>query len=213
MRRIDRRMFWWGRRSGWGQSVAVVEDESEASLVVRATQRDTDAFSQLYHLYFDRVYRYARLRLRNPADAEDVTAAVFLSAWRGIDRFCPKHETSFAGWLFRLAHNTVVDRYRRLRETVSLDGPEAPYTGDVAFPSPEAELEWRLTLVELHEALQSLTDEQREVVLLRFVEGLSAREVGTIMGKHEGTVRGMQFRAIEALRRALSLAKARPAGG
>lgn len=188
-------------------------EESEASLVARAIQRDTEAFSQLYHLYFDRVYRYARLRLQNPADAEDATAAVFLSAWRGIDRFSPKHETSFAGWLFRLAHNTVVDRYRRLRETVSLDTPDASYPAEIAFPSPEAELEWRLTMTELHEALRSLTEEQREVVLLRFVEGLSAREVGDIMGKQEGTVRGMQFRAIEALRRALSLAKEGHRGG
>jgi RNA polymerase sigma-70 factor (ECF subfamily) len=195
------------------QGVAVVGDESEAVLVERAIERDTEAFSMLYSLYFDRVYRYARLRLRNPADAEDVTAAVFLSAWRAIDRFSPKHETSFAGWLFRLAHNTVVDRYRRLRETVSLDGPEASCAEDISFPSPEVELEWHLTLAELHTALQSLTDEQREVVLLRFVEGLSAREVGDIMGKHEGTVRGMQFRAIEALRRALSLAKERHASG
>lgn len=193
--------------------VAVLRDEPEASLIERATQRDTEAFSQLYHLYFDRVYRYARLRLRNPADAEDVTAAVFLSAWRGIDRFSPKHESSFAGWLFRLAHNTVIDRYRRMRDTISLDGPEASQHDDFAFPSPEAELEWRLTLAELHDALQSLTDEQREVVLLRFVEGLSAREVGDILGKQEGTVRGMQFRAIEALRRALSLAKERRVSG
>lgn len=193
--------------------MAVAGEESEASLVARAIVRDTEAFSQLYHLYFDRVYRYARLRLHNPADAEDVTAAVFLSAWRGIDRFSPKHETSFAGWLFRLAHNTVIDRYRRVRETISLDEPEASITTDFAFPSPETELEWQLTLAELHEALQTLTDEQREVVLLRFVEGLSAREVGDIMGKQEGTVRGMQFRAIEALRRALSLAKERHAGG
>ena len=195
------------------QGVAAVGDESEALLVERAIERDTEAFSALYSLYFDRIYRYARLRLSNPADAEDVTAAVFLSAWRSIDRFSPKHETSFAGWLFRLAHNTVVDRYRRLRDTVSLDCPEAPYSVDISFPSPEAELEWHVTLAELHTALQSLTGEQREVVLLRFVEGLSAREVGDIMGKQEGTVRGMQFRAIEALRRALSLAKEGYASG
>lgn len=187
------------------------KDESEASLVARAIQRDTEAFSQLYNLYFDRVYRYARLKVGNAADAEDVTAVVFLSAWRTIDRFSPKHELSFAGWLFRLAHNTLVDRYRRMRETVSLDSIGHESLGVDAFPGPEAELEWRLTLAELHEALLALTEEQREVVLLRFVEGLSAREVGDIMGKQEGTVRGMQFRAIEALRRALSYAKERHA--
>lgn len=181
-------------------------DESEASLVARATQRDAEAFGALYNLYFERIYRYVRLRIVNAPDAEDVTAAVFLSAWRGIERFSPKHETSFASWLFRLAHNALVDRYRRARTTVSLDTCEADSPSN-APSNPEAELEWRLTLSELHAALQKLTDEQREVVLLRFFEGLSAREVGDIMGKQEGTVRGMQFRAIDALRRALSLAK------
>lgn len=184
-------------------------DESEAALVARATQRDTEAFGQLYNLYFDRVYRYARLKVDGAADAEDVTAAVFLSAWRAIDHFSPKHELSFASWLFRLAHNILVDRYRRARETVSLDSIGRSSLAVNTFPSPEADLEWRLTLADLHEALLTLTDEQREVVLLRFVEGLSAREVGQIMGKQEGTVRGMQFRAIEALRRALSYAKER----
>lgn len=184
-------------------------DESESSLVARATHRDSEAFGELYTLYFERVYRYVRLRTDNAVDAEDVTAAVFLSAWRGIERFLPRHEASFASWLFRLAHNALVDRYRRARTMVSLDAPHSEeYSGGGrAAPNPEVELEWQLTLRELHQALQTLTVEQRLVVLLRFVEGLSAREVGDIMGKQEGTVRGMQFRAIEALRRTLSLAK------
>lgn len=177
--------------------------EPEAALVERAIRRDAEAFGALYDRYFDRVYRYARLRVGNAADAEDVTATVFLSAWRAIDRFSPKHDASFAGWLFRLAHNAVVDRYRRAREDISLDG-EALRSEEVALlANPEGLLEWRLTVDELHHALLALTEEQREVVLLRFVEGLSAREVGDILGKQEGTVRGMQFRAIEALRRIL----------
>jgi RNA polymerase sigma-70 factor (ECF subfamily) len=188
---------------------AVSADETEAALVARAIRRDPEAFSQLYERYFERVYRYARLKAGNADDAEDVTAAVFLSAWRSIDRFSPRHDLSFAAWLFRLAHNVLVDRYRRQRDIVSLDASGQEPTNGTPQPGPEAQLEWRATLAELHEALLQLTDEQREVVLLRFVEGLSAREVGDIMGKQEGTVRGMQFRAIEALRRALSLVKER----
>lgn len=185
-------------------------NESEASLVARAIRRDSEAFGQLYNLYFERVYRYVRLRLVNAPDAEDVTAVVFLSAWRGIERFSPKHEASFANWLFRLAHNALVDRYRRARTMVSLDDADMYSGTGVLSRNLEAELDWRLTLWELHQALQTLTEEQREVVRLRFVEGLSAREVGNIMGKQEGTVRGMQFRALEALRRALLLAKEGP---
>jgi RNA polymerase sigma-70 factor (ECF subfamily) len=172
-------------------------------------QRDAAAFGELYNRYFDRVFRYVRLKTGNTVEAEDVVAAVFLNAWRMIDRFSPKHEASFAAWIFRLAHNALVDRYRRMREVASLDVAVDPVVGHELYVNPEAELEWRLTIAELHQALRSLTDEQREVVLLRFVEGLSAREVGKIMGKREGTIRGMQFRAIEALRRALSTSKGR----
>lgn len=176
--------------------------ESETDLVTRAVQRDAGAFSELYNLYFDRVYRYVRLRVGNQPDAEDLTSMVFLRAWNAIDHFIPKHEASFAGWLFKLAHSVVVDRYRRTRDTTSLDD-ELARDEDDPSSTTESELEWRLTITELHQALRALTAEQREVVVLRFVEGRSAREVGDIMGKHEGTVRGMQFRAILALRRAL----------
>lgn len=176
--------------------------ESEATLVARAVQRDAEAFSELYSLYFARVYRYVRLRVGNQPDAEDLTSMVFLRAWNAIDHFAPKHEASFAGWLFKLAHSLVVDRYRRARDTASLDDELSRDEGG-PHSTTEAELDWRLTIAELHQALRALTDEQREVVVLRFVEGLSAREVGDIMGKQEGTVRGMQFRAILALRRAL----------
>src|SRR5579883_1222870 len=101
-----------------------VIDENEPTLIIRAIQRDSEAFGQLYNLYFDRVYRYVRLKVGNPSDAEDLTALVFLSAWRSIHRFSPKHEASFAGWIFRLAHNALVDRYRRSHETISLRSEE-----------------------------------------------------------------------------------------
>ena len=171
---------------------------------MRASARDQEAFSELYTLYFDRIYRYVRLKIGSPTEAEDITSAVFFNAWRTIDHFAPQRESSFAAWLFRLAHNAVVDRYRRARDIISLDSTDKRPILHAIQPGPEAQVERQFDIDELYAALQSLTSEQREVVLLRFVEGLSAREVGDIMGKHEGAVRGMQFRAIESLRRALA---------
>lgn len=190
-----------GRVGGDG---TVIIEEQESALVTRATQRDHDAFSQLYQLYFDRIYRYVRLKLGNAAEAEDTTSAVFFNAWRTIHNFSPQRESSFAAWLFRLAHNAVVDRFRSMRDIISLDATDHRPSIHTILPGPEAQIERKVTISELTAALQLLTDEQREVVLLRFVEGLSAREVGDIMGKQEGAVRGMQFRAIEALRRAMT---------
>lgn len=181
----------------------MIIEEQESALITRAIQRDHDAFTQLYTLYFDRIYRYVRLKLGNAVDAEDITSAVFFNAWRTIHNFSPQRESSFAAWLFRLAHNAVVDRFRSMRDIVSLDATDQRPAIRAMHPSPEAQVERKLTISELTAALAQLTEEQREVVLLRFVEGLSAREVGDIMGKQEGAVRGMQFRAIEALRRTM----------
>lgn len=191
-------------RRGRGGDGTVIIAEQESALVTRATQRELEAFGQLYTLYFDRIYRYVRLKLGNVADAEDITSTVFFNAWRTIHNFSPQRESSFAAWLFRLAHNAVVDRFRGMHDTVSLDAAEQRPSIHTVLPSPEAQIERKLTITELSVALGLLTDEQREVVLLRFVEGMSAREVGDIMGKQEGAVRGMQFRAIEALRRAMT---------
>jgi RNA polymerase sigma-70 factor (ECF subfamily) len=184
-------------------------DETLSSLIARAVRRDREAFGALYDVYFERIYRYVRLKMGDPVEAEDVTGAVFLNAWRNMEHFVPQGEGSFQAWLFRLAHNALVDRYRRQRDIDPLDAVEEYRLPVDARFNPEAVLEQRLTVEELHDALRTLTEEQREVVLLRFVEGLSAREIGEIMGKQEGTVRGMQFRAIEALRRALTPPKVR----
>jgi RNA polymerase sigma-70 factor (ECF subfamily) len=178
------------------------EDALEA-LVERAIARDREAFGALYDLYFERIYRYALLKVGEPAEAEDLAATVFLNAWRGIGHFAPRGPRSFGAWLFRLAHNALVDRYRHLREAATLDEVDERDLPTDARDDPAAVLDWRLTVEELRAALATLTDEQREVVLLRFVGELSAREVGEHMGKQEGTVRGLQFRAIEALRRVL----------
>lgn len=188
---------------------ALQDGEFVRTLVARAIRRDREAFAALYELYFERIYRYARLKVGDQAEAEDITAAVFLNAWRVVDRFSPQGENAFLAWLFRLTHNALIDRYRRQRNVGSLDAVDESALPLEAHFNPEAMLEWQVTVDELQHALQALTEEQREVVLLRFVEGLSAREVGEIMGKQEGTVRGMQFRAIEALRRVLSQQKVR----
>lgn len=193
--------FYWRRLCRRGGIMLV--EEQEVALVLRASLRDHDAFGQLYQLYLDRIFRYVRLKVGNAVEAEDITSMVFCNAWRTIHNFSPQRDSSFAAWLFRLAHNAVIDRYRSARKDVSLNSGERRLAMHLMLPGPEAQVERKLTIIELGAALKLLTEEQREVVLLRFVEGLSAREVGEILGKQEGAVRGMQFRAIDALRRAM----------
>ena len=179
------------------------DKEPEQEVVARAIQGDREAFGRLYGYYFERIYRFVRLRVGSPSDAADITHDVFLKALRHIERFSPRHEASFEVWLFTLARNTLIDGWRRPPLEIPFEGMlEEPLAGDMDS-NPEKALDRLFTLEELQLAIATLTEEQREVILLRFVEGLSARTVGVILGKQEGTVRGIQFRAIAALGRAL----------
>jgi RNA polymerase sigma-70 factor (ECF subfamily) len=182
---------------------ALSDDEPEQALVARAIQGDTEAFGRLYGYYFERIYRFVRLRVGNQSDATDITHDVFLKALRSINRFSPRHEASFEVWLFTLARNTLIDGWRRPPLEVPFEALiDEPPAEDTAS-NPEKVADWHVTLEELQRALASLTEEQRAVISLRFFVGLSAREVGTILSKQEGTVRGIQFRALAALGRAL----------
>ncbi len=171
--------------------------EDDAALAVRARKGDAGAFGALYDRHVDAVYRYVFYRVRNDADAEDLTSEVFMRALRAIPRYEPRQ--AFLAWLYRIARNAVIDRARRARPQVSfeeaLDHPAADRVVD-----PDASLAALSDRGVIRRAIAKLTPIQAEVVVLRFVEGLSTTEIAKIVGKREGTVRGIQFRALAALR-------------
>ncbi len=178
-----------------------VDEVAVERLVVAAKQGDAMAYGRIFDLYHGPVHRYIAARTHNPADAEDLTQLVFLRALEAL----PRYETRgipFGGWLFRLARNATIDHARAHREHVDLDAVvERPGTE----PEPGAHTVAGEEIEAVGQALAALTDEQREAISLRFFAGLSAREAALAMGKQEGTVRGLQFRAIAALRRNLGL--------
>lgn len=181
-----------------GDEAHVQEHEG---LVREAQQGDAEAFGKLYELFVDRVYRYVLLRVGNATEAEDLTQEVFLKAMQGLGAFQWRGRP-FAAWLFRIAHNQVVDRLRR-RQTgggqVSLD--------DVLFlPSHdnvEAATLLALDQERLRDALERLTELQRQVVLHRFVGGLSLVETAAAMEKTENAIKALQHAALLSLRRLL----------
>jgi RNA polymerase sigma-70 factor (ECF subfamily) len=168
---------------------------------VRAAQRDRAAFDVLYRRYLSRVYGYAFYQLGNHHDAEDVTERVFLSALRGIDRYRDRGST-FRGWLFRIAHNAVANahRSRGRRRTERL--PDDP-----AWVAPNADPAGLITHAdELHAVLRAVAQlpaDRRHVILLRFVDGLSAAEIGGVLGRSPGAVRVVQHGALADLARRL----------
>jgi RNA polymerase sigma-70 factor, ECF subfamily len=178
-----------------------MDDDAIERLVVEARNGDSWAFGMIFDHYHEAVYRFIASRVHRPTDAEDLTQLVFVKALEALPRY-EARGVPFGGWLFRLARNAVIDHVRTRHEHSELDALTSWAHGD-AGPDEIAVVRQELDAVGV--ALASLTDEQREAIELRFFAGLSAREAAAAMGKQEGTVRGLQFRAIAALRRALGI--------
>lgn len=163
-------------------------------LVERAAARDADAFRELFLRYHDRLYRYAYLRVGKPEEARDVLQDVFLAVWRGLPGFRREHEASFPAWLFGIAAHVVGTHHRKARRRAEVQ------LGSV----PDREIEFEGHTVNrrmLVQALGRLPEMQREVVVLRFMVGLTGREVAGAIGKSQGAVEALQLRALRQLRR------------
>ena len=163
---------------------------------VRAAQADRAAFGALYRRYLDRVYGYAFYLLGDHHDAEDATERTFLAALDAIGRFRDEGAT-FRSWLFRIAHNQVANalRSRSRRRTSPLDGIADP----IADADPARDADRADDARRVRAALAELSEDRRQVVVLRFVDGLSAREIGAVLGRSEGAVRVLQHRALRDL--------------
>src|SRR3990172_4101670 len=178
-----------------------IDDAAIERLVAEARSGDEWAFGMIFDHYHEAIYPYIASRVHRPSDAEDLTQLVFVKALEALPRY--EHRgIPFGGWLFRLARNTIIDHARTRHEHADL-GAAAERPMETAGPDELALLRGDLDAVA--RALAELTDEQREAIELRFFAGLSAREAAEVMGRQEGTVRGLQFRAIAALRRSLGM--------
>ena len=175
-----------------------MQDEKE--LVERARHRDQEAFAQLYEKHFDKIYRYVRLKIGNETEAEDMTQQVFLNALQSISSFKWKG-VPFSAWLFRIAHNQVVDYFRKTKSTaVPLDESLAKDDNN-----PQLIVEQKLDIEQLLLATKQLTEAQREVISLRFAGELPIAQVAKAMDKSQGAVKALQHSGIIALRKILQV--------
>ncbi len=179
----------------------LADDPEVVALVDRAVAgRDRVAFGDLYDRFVDRVYRYLYYRTGRQTDAEDLTEQVFLKAWEAIDRF-QWQGRPFLAWLYRLAHNVHVDHLRRRRATASLDDGDSPI--DPPSEAAARELARPLDADLLARAVARLTPEQQQVIVLKFLDGLENDQIARILSKREGSIRALQMRALQRLRRVL----------
>jgi RNA polymerase sigma-70 factor (ECF subfamily) len=179
---------------------SAADDQQIVALVGRAVARDQAAFAELYDLYLDRIYRYVYYRTANRSDAEDLAEQVFLQAWAAIDRFRWQGKP-FLAWLYTVAHNVVVDWRRRTAPNYSLDDPGNPI--DMESTSAMRAMSQWIDADILATAIKRLTPEQQQVITLKFLDGFDTVQIAQIMGKREGTIRALQLRALQSLRRHL----------
>lgn len=175
--------------------------QTQRQLINSAINGDAKAFGELYKEYVDAIYRYIYFRVGSEVEAEDLTDEVFVRAWEALPEFRPSASYSFSAWLYRIAHNLVVDSYRR-RSPVTFSRDEMDQN-KTRLPSVEEEAQTRHEVANLVKAVQHLNDLEQDVIVLRFVEGLSHREVAQVIGKSESASRVIQHRALAALRKIL----------
>jgi RNA polymerase sigma-70 factor (ECF subfamily) len=172
-------------------------DVTETDLVASAQSGDTAAFGSLYERYMEQIYRYVYYRVSDRDEAEDLTETIFVKAWEALPRFHSRGAT-FRAWLYRIARNAVIDRHRTRKVLVPLE--HAQDWLDVEASSPEAAAEAAQERATLGVALSQLKPRLREVILHRFINGLSHAETAQVMGLRQGHVRVLQHRALHQMR-------------
>jgi RNA polymerase sigma-70 factor (ECF subfamily) len=173
--------------------------DDDRPLIERVRRGDQDAARTLYERYFDRIYNYVYARLGRAEDAEDLAIDTMTRSLTRLDLF-QDQGVAFSSWVYRIAHNATIDHYRRHGKVtiVSLDQAALSESADPSELAVE-----RLSNEDLRAALHELTDEQQQVLILRFFQDLTAAQVAVIIGKSVGAVQALQHRALASLERAL----------
>lgn len=168
----------------------VLEYETDERLLIEAAQRDPLRFAELYENNFERVYAFIAYRVRDREEAQDLTAEVFQQALAGIQRF-EWRGVPFAAWLLGIAAKVLADRWERLGKR-----QEVP-TDELELAGIDAAIEQRAMLFQLVDALP---EDQRKVIVRRFVDQRTIREIAQELGRSEGAVKQLQLRALQTLR-------------
>jgi RNA polymerase sigma-70 factor (ECF subfamily) len=165
----------------------------------RSNKNKEAELAALYESYYDRIARYAFVRLGNQADAEDLASEVFLRALESLDSY-RERGVPMQAWLFRIAHNLIVDHFRKSakQKTISIDTVSVKAETDT-----EEQAMAGLEVARIIKALGRLTESQRKVIELRFFGELTSEEAGHVLNKRAGAVRELQSAAIKALRNLL----------
>lgn len=169
----------------------------EVRLIDQAKSGNPEAFAKLYDAYVERVSRYIYFRVADGCDMEDLVSQVFLKAWENLERYRTGN-SPFIAWLYTIARNLVIDHYRTKRNNLPLEEAQA-LPSDLEMPDEIAQTHFDLEA--MRDALQSLSTDQQQALVLKYIAGLPNDSIAKIMNKQEGTVRGLQMRGLQTLAR------------
>ncbi len=168
-------------------------DEELHQIVEKAKAKDNRALGRLCEHFYSKIYRFIYYRVNSIEDAEDLTSEVCLRVVKSL----PEQNGLFYAWIFRIASNLITDYYRRraVRSNVAINEDLVEEMADEKRTTTEL-----LEQQELRQAIKHLTEEQQQVIVLKFIEGYETDEIADLVGKSAGAVRAIQFRALTALR-------------
>jgi RNA polymerase sigma-70 factor (ECF subfamily) len=177
------------------------KDPNEGALIQASIEGDGKAFETLYVHYMDAIYRYIFFRVGDEIQAEDLTEETFVRAWEALPKY-QQGKYPFSSWLYRIAHNLVIDHYRRKKPVPISNGLMRTYSDPVEPMDRMVDRKQEIQL--LIKAVQQLNELEKEIVLLRFVEGLSHKEISAMVGRSQSSCRVILHRALKALRATLA---------
>ncbi len=175
--------------------------EDERELVTKAKKGDSTAFGALYDKHLPAIYRFILVKVGGQKGvAEDLTAEVFLNAWRNVSRFEFKGYP-FSSWLYRIARNTVIDHYRTAKKNVNLESVPEEMFAERSEVGDKMDTDFGIRSIQVH--LARLEPVYQDVLLMKFVEEMSNREIAAALEKSEGAVRVIQHRALKQLKKSI----------
>ncbi|MDD4761433.1 MAG: RNA polymerase sigma factor [Candidatus Pacebacteria bacterium] len=174
--------------------------EKEENLIRQACAGKRDSFGKLYDIHQPKIYRFIILKVGNKEESEDITHQVFLSAWQNIKSFRIK-EVPFSSWLYKIAKNKIIDYYRSKKPVFSIESVDENTLKSSSFP--ELLTEKSMELEKIRNAMTKITEEQQDVLIMRFIEDLPIKEVAVTLNKSIGAIKLIQFRAINKLKKIL----------
>lgn len=172
-------------------------------LMQLAKEGDTEAFGRIYEIYFLPVFRYIYFRVQDRVEAEDLTQNVFLKIFNSIENFRVQDKSPLA-YFFTVARNTVIDYWRKKKNIAESDNTKRIVNMPDSQKDPKKLLEEREKEETVLEAIKHLTEDQQEVIVLKFIQGFSNKEISKILGKTEDAIRQIQCRALRVLREHLN---------